>query len=796
MIKHFFVAAFRNIKRNITTTIVSLFGLSISFTSFILILLWVQNELSFDNYHDKANNIYLTEVKYTGFEGLNPLTIYPVGNILQNNPYVDLVTRLNTARKVEVINGNAFKDYNIAIVDSNWFKIFNYKVLEGSVKNWDTDPYSLVLTASEAKKLFGNNHSLGRFVMMDSVPFQVKAVVQDNPSNSSFQFKALIASTSQKNKRNQNPYENDWNNSNFRTFVRLFPNTNVTKFQNAISCTIQNGFNKIDADVVLQPLNELHFDIDSFDPAFKRGSHLAVWIFGILSIVLLIMGSINYVNFTVAKINVRTKEVSIRKIIGSSKNQIFWQFLIESFLMCVFALILSLLLISISLPIFDTITEINFQFSQHYFLFGLLSLITLLLVTFLNGVLPALTITYFKPLDFLQGHTLLKWKNVFFRKCLVVFQFVVSIVFIIGTIVIFKQMKLAQNTTTQYNRSQVVTFSLPYSVVRKMNYNSKQIIDFCQYFKNQLLKDNSIDKVALLNTAPEGSMNSSGVQGYYWQGKDTSLKFPITRLYVSSEAKDIFNFQIVAGRWFQDGDRDKGNFVLNETAVKQMAIVNPIGSLFAKSQGDTGHIIGVIKDYAFKSLHDKIGAMAICNSDDDGRTDFYVKIFPGKVSQAMDRINSIFKKSIPGEPLDYLFMNQSFQMLYKNDIKISNLMLLFSCAVILIAFMGLFGMIVFIAEQRVKEIGIRKVFGASALRIISLLSYAFLSLIIVSMFIAFPIAWWLSSKWLDFFAYKIDLNWEIFAFVGLILIFVSSIIMSFQVYRSATANPVNSLRSE
>ncbi|MEO6820321.1 MAG: FtsX-like permease family protein, partial [Ginsengibacter sp.] len=541
----------------------------------------------------------------------------------------------------------------------------------------------------------------------------------------------------------------------------------------------------------------LHFDAKSFDTLFSRGSHTAVFVFSLLAILLLITASINYVNLTIAKADARTKEISIRKIMGSSRMQLFFQFLSESFLLTLIALFISFIIMSLTLPAFDKLTETNFQPSFGSNILWIVLGGTLIFSTLLNGVFPALSMSFFKPLNYLQGYSILKFKNVLLRKGLVVFQFTIGVVFIIGAIVIFKQMQLAQTSAAQYNRAQVVSFKLPTQLLKKMNYDAQKVNMFSQTFKTELQRNGVLASVALASNSIEGCMNSNGVQNWFWNGMDTSSQSTINYMTLEPATKNIFNLQIKKGRWFGNDNADKKNYILNETAIRELGISEPvIGQVFARSGGDTGQIIGVIKDYNFSSLYDKINPLVLGDNDDELKADFFVKIIPGNIPKAMDAIASTWKKLIPDAPFDYQFMNQAFDNKYKADLKISKLVLLFSCISILISALGLFGLAAFISEQRRKEIGIRKVLGASVAQVTKMLSKDFLKLVFLACILSFPISWWAMDKWLQSFVYRIDISWWIYLFAGTATILIALITVSFQAIKAAVANPVESLRSE
>jgi putative ABC transport system permease protein len=474
------------------------------------------------------------------------------------------------------------------------------------------------------------------------------------------------------------------------------------------------------------------------------------------------------------------------------------QFLTESFLLCALALAISLIIILVTLPLFNRLTETGFQVSLSSPLLWSILIGTLFSTTLLIGVFPSLTLSMFKPLNYLHGYTILNFRSTALRKTLVVFQFVVGIVLIIGTIVIFLQMRLAQASAAQYNRSQVVSLTLPFNTLSKLGYDGKEINHFSGTFKHELEKISSVQGAVVTSTPIEGQMNSSGASAWYWKDQDTAYRDAVVRISIGPEGKDLFNLQVIEGRWFENGIRDEKNFVLNETAIKEMGIREPvIGQVFAKRGGDTGQIIGVIKDYNFSSLYNKLGPMVIAfNGHQDLPMTLFAKITPGNIPKAMGAIAATWKRLIPDAPFEYQFMDQSFDDLYKDDLRISKLVLLFSCISIIISALGLFGLATFVAEQKTKEIGIRKVMGASVTRITIMLSKDFVMLVLIAFVIAAPIAYWAMSRWLQNFAYKIDLSWWIFVSAGILAVLIAVITISGQAIRAALANPVNSLRTE
>src|SRR5579863_1826479 len=476
MFKNHFKTAWRNIFRNKTATLINLFGLSVSLVAFIFIGLWVQNELSFDGFNKDAKDIYLVQTSFGREDGPSALTALPVADVVRKVSGTAHIARMAPWWGTLKMNGRLFDEKASVVVDSDWFNIFHYDVLSGDIQSFNNNPFSLMLTQSKAKQLFGNKNPIGQFVRFDTSLFQVRAIVKDNPINSSLQFEMLAPMAARFAFRKGN--QNDWGNLSYRTFVKVYPETDIGAFAQRATALSQRLSKRDNLSLQFQPLRELHFDTKAGDWMFRRGSHMAVYVFSVLAALLLITASINYVNLTIAKANVRTKEISIRKIMGGSGLQLFAQFLTESFLLCVLALSISLVIILITLPLFNRLTETGFQVSfTSPFLWSIL-IGTLFSATLLIGVFPSLTLSLFKPLDFLHGFTILKFRNTTVRKSLVVFQFVIGIVLIIGTIVILLQMRLAQSSAAQYNRSQVVSMSLPFNLLSKVGYDWDKITLF------------------------------------------------------------------------------------------------------------------------------------------------------------------------------------------------------------------------------------------------------------------------------------------------------------------------------
>ena len=793
MFKNYLKTGWRNIVRNKTITLINLFGLSVALVAFIFIALWVQNELSYDGFHKDAHDIYLLQTEFR--DEPSSITPFPAADALKKVTGTKYAARMGWWTGILKTGEQMIDEKKGIAVDADWFKIFDYKIVSGNINDFSSNPHSILFTESKAEQLFGNANPIGQTIMLDTTLFQVKAILRDNPVNSSLQFDMIVPIAARMAHRKNDV--TSWGNASYRTFVKLNEGTNVSAFENKFTNYAKDQSGYAGSAYSLQPIADLHFDTNADDPAFRRGSRTAVYVFSILALLLLVTASINYINLTIAKSNVRAREISIRKITGGTSKHLFSQFLTESFLMCLLAVIVSVIMILLTLPAFNEITETEFRLTLASPLLWIVSTAALMFSVLCNGIIPAATLSLFKPLDYLRGHAMLKMGNVFVRKGLVVFQSIIGIVFIIGAITIYKQMHLAQASAAQYNRRQTLSVHLPSTLVKKFDYDQQKINQFSQLFKNELRKYPSVRNVALTSGSVEGGMNSTGIGNWYWTGMDTSIKASISYITVEPEANNIFNVSIVKGRWFNNEASDRKNYILNETAVSSLGIHQPvIGQLFARSGGDTGQIIGVMRDYNFSSLYNKIGPLVICNNDDQLRLEIFASLQEGSIPQGLAAVESTWKKLIPDAPFSYQFMNEAFDNLYKNDLKISKLVWLFSCIAIIISALGLFGLAAFVAEQRRKEIGIRKVMGATIMQITTMLSKDFVVLVLIAIVVASPVAYWLMNKWLQNFVYKIDINAAVFLVAGIATIVIALVTVSFQSIKAAIANPVKSLRTE
>ena len=793
MIWNYCKSAWRGIWKNTSTAVINIIGLSVGMTSAALIFLWVQNEISFDTNQPAANNIYrlTTNLTSAGWKWeTTPLLLADA--VVKEVPQVETAARLYSGdMPVFDINSTLSYEKKCGYVDDDWFKIFHFEFIEGSAAAFCGDPNSIILTLSAARKYFGGRPEIGTAIRVDSTNYVLKGVIQDAPSNSSFQYTAYIPLGSLLKNPDRRANDENWENANYITFIKVRPGTNRTSVTRKITGVLQqhSGDTEKQSDISLVNLKDLHFEDDLQSSFFASGNKNAVYIFSGLGILLLVIACINYVNLTTAKSSLRAKEVSVRKIVGANRIQLFCQFLAEAFLISGIAALATVVLVHFCVPAFNAITGMNFVLPFNSPSVWKVIGITLFSAFLLNSIYPALVLSSLKPLGVFRGFTIFSIRDSFLRRVLVIFQFAISVVLIAGTIIVYRQMQFIQQTNLGYNKSQVLITHLPPDIAGRRR---SEIVD---EIKSDLLRQSSIQYVTAANQAIVniGSYSSGSAD---WNGRDTSFNPKIAQLSADPDFARALQLHMKQGRWFERGNQaDKSNVVLNEEAIRELKIPSPaIGQRFTW-KGKAGLIIGVVQDFKFHSLHDKTGPLVAFQNPSWNST-IYIRMAPNTLPQAITALNKTWHAVLPGSPLDYEFLDDTFNKLYEADQQASALLLVFAAIAVAISCLGLFGLATFTAEKRSKEIGIRKVLGASILSITRLLTTDFLRLVALAVIIAFPIGWWAMNKWLEGFAYRIQISgWTLIA-SGLLALMVAVITISSQAIRAAMADPVSRLRTE
>jgi len=795
MIKNYFKIAWRNLTRHKKITFTNIFGLGVGMAATILIMLWVQNELNFDKDQPDYSRIYRINTQYLSGKTLSPPTGYSaflIGSYGKSLvPEIEDVTRINPLYRLNFhYNGAIYTTKAAAYVDEQWFKFFHYDFISGSANDLENKLTSVIVSQRAAKLYFGTEDAVGKVIKIDTTNYQVQAVVKNSPVNSSFQYDLIVQRSSTIASAHAIRNRESWS-MDYITFAKLKQGANVNSASSKLTEIPKRILKDSKAELRYSLLNiaDIHFDANN--TAFIKGDMVIVKVFMTLAILLLATACIDYVNLTTARSNIRSKEVSIRKIVGAGKLQLFGQFMSESFLVSLFSVILAFLFVQFSMPWYIGFTGKPFTGTATSPVMWSIIGVTLTISFLLNGIYPALILSSFNPLNIFRGSALLNLKDTGLRKVLVVLQFAISVILIVGTIVIFKQLEYVETTNPGYDRSQVFTVDLPSTI-----YNSKNFEAIKKTIKNELKSSG-----AVLNTAYATGMlvnfgNTTGSGGFKWDGKVKELDVSVGRLGVDEDFQKLMGIKIEQGRWFNGSKADTHNALLNETALNMMQIPKPVlGRRFIHG-GDTGVIIGVVKDFNYASLHEKIGPVVINDHEQEDATELYIKTAPGDSKKAVEIAQAIVKKYAPDDLFTDYFLDEYYDNLYHSERQASALITIFASIAIMISALGLLGLVAFAAEQKVKEIGIRKVLGAKVRHIVQLIGVDFLVLILIAIIIAFPIAWLAMNKWLQTFAYRISLSWLLFAASAGIALFVALVMVSAQAIKAAVANPMKSLRNE
>lgn len=795
MFKNYLKITFRNLVKNKIYAFINIGGLALGMATAVLLLLWVQNESRFDAYHQKADQIYRINThlkmddKETWHWSSTPLKL--VESLKAAVPEVEAATRLNMPYGDFTFNVNnaIFGEKKAAFVDKNWFEIFDYQFVKGNAQSFRQDKNNVVITEASAKKYFGDDNPIGKVMKHDSLNFVVQAVVRDVPSNSSFPFEVIM----QNEVRLLNPEtlenESNWGNFNYQSFVVCPKGLDTKSVSEKLTKLIRTAREDKEGKTTLelQPLTDIHFEnkIES-EGLVASGDRTILTIFSIVALFILLIACINYINLTTARASQRTKEVGIKKLIGASRSSLFNQFFIESCITSLLAALIAVVLINFGLPLLSSITEAHFSWAENPIIWVVLGLTTAASIA-LTGVYPSVLLSALQPIKLLRGRNVRGASNASFRKGLVVFQFTFTIVLLIGTFLMFKQLSYIQGKQLGYDKEHVFTMQIPWNVK-----NAKGVIEtMTQKLKvessvQDVTKSSSI-MVDVKNTH-SGSLN--------WTGKDPNTKPTTTLLNMDAHFPDFYKLKLADGRWFEEANKaDDNNVVLNETAVKQFNIPPPVVGQYFELHGRKGQILGVAKDFHFHSPREVISPIILFRQPTFLST-ISVKTMPNQFQKSIATAERIWKELVPEMAFKYEFLDESYDKLHRSEAKLLSLFNAFAFIVLLISCFGLFGLATFSAETRIKEIGIRKVLGASVGSIVNLLSKDFLVLVVAAFVVASPIAWWLVHKWLENYAYHIDISSWVFVGVGLFIVAIALATVSFQAIKAAVANPVKSLRTE
>lgn len=789
MFKNYFKTAWRNLFKNKFYSVINISGLTIGLAIGILILLWVQDEYSFDTFNSKEKNIYRVEnmVGTGSSRQLWQQTASAIGVMAKKNiPGVEDEVRMS-------YNGNyglykygdkTFTDQHTFYTDPSLFSVFDFKLIEGNISNPFPNYNSIVITQSTAKKYFGNANAIGKIISADDkMNFQVAGVMNDFPKNSSIQADILFSmdllsknmyagNTDGKN------LSNDFVQYSYTTFLLIKPGTSLKDIPAKLR-QLHLSVKADDTDVgyLLQPLSEMHLqNADGSDNGLS-----SVHTFIIIALLILLIACINYVNLSTARSMLRAKEVSLRKIVGAAKFQLFMQFMIETFVLFVIAAILALILTYFLMPYFNQVSGKELQINlSDYHIWEVIGF-TIIGTLIISSIYPAILLSSFEPLKALKGKISTRISDVTFRKVLVIIQFAFSVILIAGTIVIGNQLSYVRSMQLGYNKDHVLSFPM---------INMAHHLDAV---KSELKNQSGISNVtyATVDIVDYGGQTGDNS----WEGKLPGETLMISPMGVDKDFMSFFKMQMAQGKFFTGSNADSNYFVLNETAVKAARLTDPIGKKFTM-HGITGTIIGVAKDFHFTSLREKIQPAIFYAQRENNYGRIYLKTTGADASKAIAAAAIEWKKYNTDYPFTYTFLDDDYNNLYKTEQRTGLLFNIFACIAIFISCLGLFGLATYTAQVRIREIGVRKVLGVSMYGIIKLLASDFIKLVVAAIIIAVPVSWYIMNKWLENFAYKTNISWTVFAIAGCLAVFIALFTISFQAIKAALANPVKNLRSE
>ena len=798
MLKNYVKIAWRNILKNKGIFSINILGLALGIASCLIIMLFVIDELSYDRYNENADEIVnvVFRAKINGEEIKEGAVMAPVGETLkQEFPEVLEATRIRNiqTQKIRIAN-ESYSGNRFAFVDTNFFNVFTLPIIGGDVKNPLQEPYTAVITQTEAKKFFGATDAIGKLFYLDGEeqPFRVTGVIDEVPQNSHFHFDIFASIEGLDEAKSDS-----WFKGDFFTYLLLKEGSDYKKLESKLPYILEKymgpkmqedmgvPFEEFSKDNQLGlrifPLTDIHLfsDNSAYSQLEQGGDIKYVYIFSAIALFMLLIACINFMNLATASASKRTKEVGIRKVLGSNKNQLRYQFLSESFIATVIAMLFAAILVFVSLPFYNELSgkELKFSFMWQPEVAVSLVLLTFI-ISFLAGGYPAFFLSSFKPIAALKNK-FLGGNNKGVRSGLVVFQFVVSAGLILATLVVNEQMQYIQNKDIGYERDQLLIIREAYLLG-----NNQEV------FKNELLKNPKVVSITQSAFAPAGSPDNN--QKMISKDGQFLRRMPVYN--IDENYIPTMGMKLLLGRNFsKEFGADSTNVIINETAVKTLNLgENPLGKIITDGGGAIT-VIGVIKDFHFKSLHQPIDPLFMRYNPYGG---LIIKAKSADMSGLIADASQLWNRFNADEAIGYTLLDDSFRQTYVVEQKMGILLNIFALLTILVACLGLFGLVTFTAEQRFKEIGIRKVLGSSVSEIVAMLSKDFLKLVFLSFFIAFPVGYYLMTKWLEGFAYRMEMQWQLFVFAALITLLIAFSTIAWKSFRAATMNPISALKDE
>ena len=807
MLKNYFKIAFRNFRKNKITTLINVSGLSIGISAALIIFMVVQYDFSFDKFEPGRERIYRIVTEDEGWK--NPGVPAPLHEVVQNSmsgieASAPIFRYNDWNTKVSVTEGNNApakvfkKQEEMAFIDSNYFSIFPHVWLAGNANTSLKSPNSLVLTESRAQLYFPGlplSSLIGKTVVFsDSVSTTITGVVKDLESNSDFKYKSFISLSTISSGNLKSLYNWDqWNNINSGTqlIVKLLPGIDPLQINKQVTAVFkEHKADPEDAKTIhrLQPLSDVHTNTDLEGSVNKSTVNNLI----LLAVFLLLLGAINFINLSTAHASERAKEIGIRKTLGSKKSQLVWQFLIETFLLTLITAVLSVLITPVLINAFTGFIPEGLQFSNflNQSSLWIFLLLLVMIVSVIAGLYPAFILTRFKPVEVLKNavNNNGSSRSAILRKTLIVSQFVIAQVFIIGMLVVDKQIHYSMEKEMGFRKDAIINFYVPFDFV---NPNNKKFV-----LRDELRRIPGVQNVSLSNQTPAMGGQMSTYLSYKENGKD--MKLEVDSRNGDTAYLDVYNIKLIAGRNISVHDTTN-ELLINETLAKQLGFANPGDAVnhFADFNDSPSPIVGVMQDFNLASVRKAINPLIYFSQPSRGlMMNVALEKDPSTWKNTIAKMQASWKNIFPDQDFEYTFLDKKIGDFYEKDQQLSTLLTWSAGVAIFISCLGLLGLVIFMTNKRIKEIGVRKVLGASVKQIITLLSVDFVKLLALAFVIATPLAYWLTHNWLQNFAYHTGLSWWIFLLSGLIMITIALAILVIRGGKAAMANPVESLRME
>lgn len=794
MIKNYLTVARRNVNKHKSFSFINILGLAIGLSCSILLMFYIHYELSFDRYHKNANEIYRIVMfqsgnNYMGTEWFNSVPGALKASLPEEFDDVLMATRAHKGNMSIFHDGVIFRESGFRFADPEFLEIFSFPLISGNPEMALTEPFTLLLTENMAAKYFGGKNPLDKALNISGRDYKITGVLKNIPKNSHFTFDFIASFNTLYRLENEPSRIDSWREASpWGMYILTRKNVDIKELENNVCGLLKKNTSLDNEDKLhLQPLTSIHLHskVNADDPNISDIRY--IYVLSAIAFIILVIACLNYVNLSTARSVKRAREVGIRKVVGAYRNNLVGQFFSESTLFVLFALIISLLSVYLLIPVFGNFTdrELNFNMlSEGWMIPGIFGIF--LFVVLVSGAYPAFRLSSFNPVNVLKGAVISKsGKFSKSRNIFVVIQFTISVVLIICALTTYKQMELIKSRNLGFQKDHII-----------YSYAHKSLRENFQAFKHEIEKNSDITEVYGLGNLPILITNNAYPD---WEGRpeEEQLYFYIAR--VDYNFLDFFEIELLKGRNFsKDFQTDRIEaWIINETAAKAIGWENPIGKRFGVSRSNPqGRVIGIVKDFNFNSLHHNVEPLAIYLGNPERPSGYYaLKIDSEKISASLDFIHAKYKE-FSTLPFEYSFLDETVNQMYLSDQRLSTIIKISTMIAVFLCCIGLFGLVAFTIEQKFKEIGIRKVFGASVSKIVFMISLEFIRLVVIGALIAFPVAWYVMNNWLENFAYKTGMDIEIFILALSIALTISFLSFGYKSYKAATANPIDMLRYE